>query len=45
LFSGVTFLMLGIISESLFRIYLETTRRPLYFIARDTAERADGDRT
>lgn len=38
LFFGVTFLMLGIISEYLFRIYLETTRRPLYFIARDTAE-------
>jgi glycosyltransferase involved in cell wall biosynthesis len=42
LFSGITFLMLGVISEYLFRIYLETTCRPLYFIARDTAEAADG---
>lgn len=41
LFSGVTFLMLGVISEYLFRIYLETTGRPLYFIARDTADVGD----
>jgi len=32
-FLGLAFLMLGMMSEYLHRIYLETTRRPLYFIA------------
>jgi len=36
LFSGVTFFILGIISEYLSRIYFESTRRPLYFISADT---------
>jgi glycosyltransferase involved in cell wall biosynthesis len=34
LFFGVLFLMLGIISEYLYRILLESKQRPLYFIAR-----------
>jgi glycosyltransferase involved in cell wall biosynthesis len=33
LFFGVLFLMLGIISEYLYRILLESKQRPLYFIA------------
>jgi dolichol-phosphate mannosyltransferase len=40
-FFGLEFLMLGVISEYLHRIYLETTGRPLYFIAR-TAGDIDG---
>ena len=34
-FFGLAFLMLGMISEYLHRIYLETTGRPLYFIAKN----------
>jgi glycosyltransferase involved in cell wall biosynthesis len=34
LFFGVLFLMLGIMSEYLYRILLESKHRPLYFIAR-----------
>jgi glycosyltransferase involved in cell wall biosynthesis len=37
LFFGIVFLILGTICEYLLRIYTETTRRPLYFIAADTA--------
>jgi len=33
-FFGLAFLMLGMMSEYLHRIYIETTGRPLYFIAR-----------
>lgn len=33
-FFGLAFLMLGMMSEYLHRIYLETTGRPLYFVAR-----------
>lgn len=33
LFFGVLFLMLGVISEYLYRILLESKRRPLYFVA------------
>jgi len=36
LFSGVTFFILGVMTEYLSRIYFESTRRPLYFIAADT---------
>ena len=38
LFFGIVFLILGTICEYLLRIYVETTRRPLYFIAADTAD-------
>jgi dolichol-phosphate mannosyltransferase len=38
LFFGIVFLILGTICEYLLRIYIETTRRPLYFIAADTAD-------
>lgn len=38
LFFGIVFLILGAICEYLLRIYVETTRRPLYFIAADTAD-------
>jgi glycosyltransferase involved in cell wall biosynthesis len=34
LFFGILFLMLGIISEYLYRILLETKKRPLYFVAK-----------
>jgi glycosyltransferase involved in cell wall biosynthesis len=37
LFFGIVFLILGTICEYLLRIYIETIRRPLYFIAADTA--------
>lgn len=37
LFSGITFLILGVMSEYLARIYFESTRRPLYFVAADSA--------
>jgi dolichol-phosphate mannosyltransferase len=36
LFFGIVFLILGTICEYLLRIYIEATRRPLYFIAADT---------
>jgi glycosyltransferase involved in cell wall biosynthesis len=36
LFFGIVLLILGMICEYLLRIYVETTRRPLYFIAADT---------
>lgn len=35
-FFGVVCLMLGVMSEYLHRIYIETTGRPLYFIAQET---------
>jgi glycosyltransferase involved in cell wall biosynthesis len=35
-FFGVAFLMLGMMSEYLHRIYLETSRRPLYFISKSS---------
>jgi dolichol-phosphate mannosyltransferase len=34
LFFGILFLMLGIISEYLYRILLETKKRPLYFVSK-----------
>lgn len=34
LFFGILFLMLGVISEYLYRILLETKKRPLYFVAK-----------
>jgi glycosyltransferase involved in cell wall biosynthesis len=37
LFFGIVFMILGTICEYLLRIYVESTRRPLYFIAADTA--------
>lgn len=36
-FFGVVCLMLGVMSEYLHRIYIESTGRPLYFIAKQTA--------
>ena len=54
LFFGIVFVILGTICEYLLRIYVELTRRPLYFIAADTAaddlgrrnrQRAEGRRT
>jgi dolichol-phosphate mannosyltransferase len=36
LFFGIVFMILGTICEYLLRIYVESTRRPLYFIAADT---------
>jgi glycosyltransferase involved in cell wall biosynthesis len=37
-FFGLAFLMLGMMSEYLHRIYIETTGRPLYFISRIAGE-------
>jgi glycosyltransferase involved in cell wall biosynthesis len=37
-FFGIVFMILGTICEYLLRIYIEATRRPLYFIAADTAK-------
>jgi polyisoprenyl-phosphate glycosyltransferase len=44
LFFGIVFMILGTICEYLFRIYVESTRRPLYFIAADTADEDLGRR-
>jgi dolichol-phosphate mannosyltransferase len=38
LFFGIVFMILGTICEYLLRIYVESTHRPLYFIAADTAD-------
>lgn len=38
-FFGIICLMLGVMSEYLHRIYIESTGRPLYFIAQRTRER------
>jgi len=35
-FSGLQFLMMGIVGEYLYRIYAEVVRRPLYFISATT---------
>jgi glycosyltransferase involved in cell wall biosynthesis len=40
LFFGIAFVILGTICEYLLRIHVESTRRPLYFIAADTTENA-----
>lgn len=37
-FSGIQFFLMGIQGEYLYRIYLEVTRRPLFFVAGDTVE-------
>jgi glycosyltransferase involved in cell wall biosynthesis len=37
LFFGIVFMILGTICEYLLRIYVESTKRPLYFVAADTA--------
>ncbi len=39
-FFGVVCLMLGVMSEYLHRIYIETTGRPLYFIAQESESRS-----
>jgi dolichol-phosphate mannosyltransferase len=48
LFFGIVFMILGTICEYLLRIYVESTRRPLYFVAADTDDdeplRRDGQR-
>jgi glycosyltransferase involved in cell wall biosynthesis len=36
IFSGLQFLMMGIVGEYLYRIYAEVVRRPLYFISSTT---------
>ena len=41
LFFGIVFMILGTICEYLLRIYVESTRRPLYFVAADTAAADD----
>ena len=38
-FSGLQFLMMGIVGEYLYRIYAEVVRRPLYFISATTDAR------
>jgi glycosyltransferase involved in cell wall biosynthesis len=43
LFSGITFFMLGVMSEYLSRIYIESTRRPIYFVAAETPPQARTD--
>ena len=40
LFFGITFFILGVICEYLLRIYRESVRRPIYFVAADTADRS-----
>jgi glycosyltransferase involved in cell wall biosynthesis len=44
-FFGIVFMILGTICEYLLRIYVESTRRPLYFIAADTADSELGRRS
>jgi glycosyltransferase involved in cell wall biosynthesis len=41
LFFGILFLMLGIISEYLYRILLETKKRPLYFVAKSVGPQSE----
>jgi glycosyltransferase involved in cell wall biosynthesis len=43
-FFGVVCLMLGVMSEYLHRIYIETTGRPLYFIAQESGVPVAGTR-
>jgi dolichol-phosphate mannosyltransferase len=38
LFFGVLFMMLGIIAEYLYRIFIEAKQRPLYFVASRTPQ-------
>ena len=45
LFSGVTFFILGVMSEYLARIYLESTRRPIYFVSAETHPRMGTERS
>jgi len=35
-FSGLQFLMMGVVGEYLYRIYAEVVRRPLYFVSATT---------
>jgi dolichol-phosphate mannosyltransferase len=44
-FFGIVFMILGTICEYLLRIYVESTRRPLYFLAADTADGELGRRS
>jgi dolichol-phosphate mannosyltransferase len=43
-FFGVVCLMLGVMSEYLHRIYIETTARPLYFIAQESGSTRVGEK-
>jgi hypothetical protein len=43
IFFGIAFMILGTICEYLLRIYVESTRRPLYFVAADTADEGATD--
>ncbi len=37
-FSGIQFLLTGLVGEYLYRIYAEVTRRPLYFVSDETPD-------
>jgi dolichol-phosphate mannosyltransferase len=39
-FFGILFMMIGMLAEYLYRIFIETKGRPLYFVS----DRADGSR-
>ena len=43
-FFGIQFLLMGMVGEYLYRIYLEAVRRPLYFVAAECGTRAPQDR-
>ena len=45
-FFGIQFLLMGLVGEYLYRIYLEAVRRPLYFVADECGARSnDADRS
>ena len=39
-FFGIQFLLMGLVGEYLYRIYLESVRRPLYFVAAECGQRS-----
>ncbi len=43
-FFGIQFLLMGLVGEYLYRIYLEAVRRPLYFVAAECGRPATEDR-
>lgn len=43
-FFGIQFLLMGLVGEYLYRIYLEAVRRPLYFVAGQCGKAATEDR-
>ena len=42
-FFGIQFLLMGLVGEYLYRIYLESVRRPLYFVAAECGVQAGKD--